>query len=122
MKDENVLMRKAEAARRTELAQLDDQLCNVRALFAIAVFTAIASFFFGVKRDSTLLAAVGCLSVAAVCWCLIRQYRLVRERDQLARTLSWVGLDDVDAPQSQGAAKLTSARHQLASTRSNQSL
>jgi hypothetical protein len=122
MNEKTVLTRRAEAARRLELGEIDDRLCNVRALFAITTLTALASFAFSMLRDSTLLAALGVLSFLGLCWCLVTQYRLVQTRDRLARSLSWIGVDGASAPPGtqhgpQQSTELTASGKLVASTK-----
>jgi hypothetical protein len=91
--DTNASSREADVDRRAELHHLDSQLCNIRALFAIAAFTGFSALIFGALRGNALLAGTCALSVAVLGWCLVSQYKLMRKRDRIARTVSWIGLE-----------------------------
>ncbi len=89
----NAISREADLERRAELHHLDSQLCNIRALFAIAAVAGLTALIFGALRGSALLAGICALSVAVLGWCLISQYKFMRKRDRIARTVSWIGLE-----------------------------
>jgi hypothetical protein len=95
VQDQYVTSREADAVRRAELHLLDSRLCNIRAVFAIATFVILVTFIFGALRGQLMLAAVGAAGVVVLGWCLASQYRLMRKRDELARSLSWIGLDNL---------------------------
>ena len=95
MQNQYVTSREADAVRRAELHLLDSRLCNIRAVFAIATFVILVTFIFGALRGHMRLAALGAAGVVVLGWCLASQYRLMRKRDELARSLSWIGLDNL---------------------------
>lgn len=90
-------MRNADSERRSRLNQIDDQLNNLRAIFAIALLLSpLCAMLAVLQRKSSLLAAC-CVGVAVLGWCLIMRYRLIREHDRISRGLSWLGLEKFSA-------------------------